>query len=126
MSRILAEAKATDLAAEEVHHLIDLGLHVIEQPEMHGYQTEEIQIEEKTLIPMCLQQADGLNALEVVLLVATAGGQGLQSTEAGTTLIPAGQGPLLDDSHQDGMSVHEAPGEGALDHLMAVDLSVRL
>lgn len=124
MSLILAEAKATDQVAEEVHRLIDLGLRVREQPGIRGYQTGEIRIEEKTLTPMCLRQADGLNVHEVVLPLATAGGQELQSTEAETTLIPPGPGPLHDDSHQDEMTVHEAPREDALDHLMAVDLSV--
>lgn len=39
-----AEAKATDLVAEEVHHPTDLALHEIEieQLETNGYQTEEI------------------------------------------------------------------------------------
>jgi hypothetical protein len=34
--------RATDLVAEEVHHLTDLALHEKEEQETNGYQIEEI------------------------------------------------------------------------------------
>ena len=42
MSRISAEAKATDPAAEEVHHHTDLVLLEKEEVETNGFQIDEI------------------------------------------------------------------------------------
>jgi hypothetical protein len=118
--------RATDLVAEEVHHLTDLALHEKEEQETNGYQIEEIQTGEKTSIPTYPQQVGEPRDHEVVHLVATAGAHVVPSTEAETILIPAGRDLLHDDSPQDEMGVQHLLQDGARALHTAVDLSVPL
>jgi hypothetical protein len=116
--------RATDLVAEEVHHLTDPALHEKEEQETSGYQIEEIRTGEKILIPTYPQQVGEPRDREVVLLVATAGGHVVPLTEAETTPIPAGRDLLHDDSPQGEMGVQSLPQDGARALHTAVDLSV--
>ncbi len=111
-----------------MHHPIDPALHETEtgteQPAIHGYQIEEMRIDAKTLIHMCLQQAAEPRDHELVLRWDTVGGRAVPPTAAVTILILAGQDPLYDDSPQDEMDVKCLLQGGALDLHTATDLLV--
>lgn len=118
--------RATDLAAEEVHHPTDLVLHeTAGQMETSGYQIGEMGTEEKTLTLTYLPQVDERRGREVVLPLATVDARAAPSSEAGTTPTPADQDLLLDDSLRDVKSAQGHPQGDVLDLHMAVDLSLR-
>ena len=124
MSRTLAEAKATDPAAEEVHHHTDLALLENEEVEINGSQIDETQTEERTLTPTYQQQVGEPKDHEVARLLPFADGRVVLFVEVETTLILVGHDLHHDDILLDETTVpHPLPG-GALDLHMVLDLSV--
>lgn len=124
MSRISAEAKAIDPAAEEVHHHTDLALLEKEEWEINGFQIDETQTEERRLTPTYHQPVGELKDHEVVLPLAFADDRVVPFVVAETTLIPAGHDLHHVDIHPDEMSDPRPLQGGALDLHMVVDLSV--
>ncbi len=126
MSRISAEAKATGLAAEEVHHHTGLVLLEKEEAETNGFQTVETRIEERTLTPTYHQQVGELKDHELVLPLplAFADDRAAPSVEAEMTLILTGHDLHHVDFLPDGMTDPRPLQGGALDLRMVADLLV--
>ncbi len=124
MSPISAEAKATDLAAEEVHHRTDLVLLEKEEAETNGTRIDETQTEERTLTPTYHQPVGELKDHEVVRPLAFADDHVVLFVGAEMTLTQAGHDLQHVDFPPDGM-VDPCPLRGGvLDLHMVVDLSV--